>query len=296
MEQEQLRHQYLDAIGVASWLPRAALPGAGSSANWVDDFQYPAPEIPFVSERTVSARAGLSDSRQGMKTEAPAVKASASAGVAAARAALGVQPEASPEIESPSATNAHVPSIHDKPSAVVEPISVEAAESTEPVDSISDATPPNFKLMFLRVGELLIVDSMPPQGGVFTEQYAHLATAIAASLGFSGQVSEPFMLPWPMFASKTLNQGRAQAVIAVQHKLNKDLKSQSATALLLLGEAAAQMVLDRRETLDELRGVAFNLQQGVGAVASQSLTELMYLPGAKKALWNDLQTLLAKQG
>ena len=99
MEQEQLRHQYLDAIGVASWLPRAALPGAGSSANWVDDFQYPAPEIPFVSERTVSARAGLSDSRQGMKTEAPAVKASASAGVAAARAALGVQPEASPEIE-----------------------------------------------------------------------------------------------------------------------------------------------------------------------------------------------------
>ena len=295
MEQEQLRHQYLDAIGVASWLPRAALAGAGASADWVDDFQYPAPDIPFESERVVSARAGLSDSRQGVRTDSPAEKASASAGVAAARAALGVQPEESSETESPLPAGNYVSSIHDKPATVVEPVSVEAAESTEPVDSISDATPPNFKLMFLRVGNLLVVDSMPPQGGVFTDQYARLTTSIASSLGFSGPVSEPFMLPWPMFASKTLNQGRAQAVIAVQHKLNKDLNSQPATALLLLGEAAAQMVLDRRESLDELRGVPFNLQQGLRTIASQSLTELMYLPGAKKALWNDLQSLLVKQ-
>lgn len=280
MQQAEQRHEYLAAIGVTSWLPCAQLPGAPASAEWVDNFQYPAPEIPFSSNRSEQARASLAE-----RPAAPAVAQksalnpqAAASGVSAARAALGLVDEAVAP-----------------PAPVAEP---QIAAADEPLQPLSqppgevDSTPPNFKLAFLRIGELLIVDSLPPQGGSFGEQYRLISAAIARALGVGQQPTEPFMLPWPMFASKTLDQGRAQAVIAVQHKLNKELQAEPAKQVLLLGEAAAQMVLDRQEPLESLRAIPFTLAHGAKAICSQSLTEVMQLPGVKKALWRDLQPLL----
>ena len=33
--EQQLRHQYLDAMGITSWLPREQLPGALPTPDWV---------------------------------------------------------------------------------------------------------------------------------------------------------------------------------------------------------------------------------------------------------------------
>ncbi|MCP4595635.1 hypothetical protein [Neptuniibacter sp.] len=300
-DQELLRHQYLDALGISSWLPCAQLPGAQASPEWVNDFQYPAPEIPFETDRNAqtgsvnSARAALGQPRAPLSQKSSVE--SAQQGVSQARAALGlladseVAPEAKPVTSSVAST--------DQKSALAsseneQEVAGSDLSSSEAVDS----TPPTFKLAFQRIGSILVVDSLPLQGSSFATNYQQLAHAISSSLGVQGEVVEPFMLPWPMFASKTLDQGRDQATIAVQHKLSKELQTADIKAVLLFGEAAAQMVMERDEALEQLSGVLFTVKYGVKAIASYSLTEAMQLPGIKRQIWQDLQPLLQylKQG
>jgi len=47
LRQEQLRHQYLEALGISSWLPRAQLPGAAASSSWVEHFTWPEQDSAF---------------------------------------------------------------------------------------------------------------------------------------------------------------------------------------------------------------------------------------------------------
>lgn len=297
MEQETLRHQYLEAIGVSSWLPCAVLPGAATSADWINDFRYPAPNIPFESDRAISARAALGQPNA-LSTSAPtsnkASAESAQQGMSQARAALGLSVEpvtqsisTSPEKENGPSNKGEGASLAADVEQVVTPSSI------APVDKADDE-PPNFKLAFQRLGDFLIVDSLPPQGGVFSDNYQILAQAIVNAVGDAvvGEKGHVFMLPWPMFASKTLDQGHQQASIAVQHKLEKELQASSFKAVLLFGEAAAQMVLARKESLDELKGISFEIRSGIKAIASHSLTEAMQLPGIKKQIWTDLQPLV----
>lgn len=279
LEQEQLRHQYLEAIGVSSWLPCAALPGAAESPDWVNDFQYPAPEIPFQTDRALNARAQLGSVKGGLSPEKAATDSAAQKqGMSAARAALGLSE----------------PSVPEEPAGVADDSAVESVVAPESVSqSQSIEETPVFKLAFQRIGEVLVVDSLPPQGGAFGDNYQRLAQAIVTSIGLSGEVSQPFMLPWPMFASKTLDQSRTQAMIAVQHKLNKELEGAGIKAVLLFGEVAAQMVMNRDEGLDELHGVVLTVTSGAKSVATHSLTEAMQIPGVKKQIWSDLQPLMA---
>ncbi|KXJ51550.1 MAG: hypothetical protein AXW15_11685 [Neptuniibacter sp. Phe_28] len=295
MEQEQLRHQYLEALGVSSWLPCAVLPGAAESAAWVSDFRYPAPEIPFESDRAASARSALAASGPSVSPlsksapTTPAARATAQQSMSQARAALGLgaEPASTPKVEpaplSPVA----------EPSSLSPPLSAESVDDAVAEPSVeANLEPPRFKLAFLRVGELLVVDSVPPQGGHFGDNYQALAKAIASALGIEGEQGPAFMLPWPMFASKTLDQGYKQASIAVQHKLSKELQAYPIKAVLLFGEAAVQMAMERQEPLEQLKGICFELRSGVKAIASHSLTEAMQLPGIKKQIWTDMQPLL----
>jgi hypothetical protein len=270
MDQEQLRHQYLEAMGISSWLPCAKLPGAMESPEWVNDFQYPAPEIPFESDRSQQARANLNQSNTEFK-KASAEQASQS--IAALNKVI-----TSDEPIAPS-----------NPQPVVEPVAEVPESETQPREF---APPPNFKIAFQKIGSALVIDSLPPQGGNFSANYQKLSNAIVNSLGISGELSEPFMLPWPIFASKTLDQSREQAVIAVQHKLSKELHKGDLKMVILFGESAAQMVLDRQESLEEVSGILMTLSGGVKTIASASLTEAMQLPGVKKQIWKDLQPML----
>ncbi|WP_415911609.1 hypothetical protein [Neptuniibacter sp. QD37_11] len=272
MEQEQLRHQYLDAMGISSWLPCASLAGAKPSPDWVDDFQYPAPEIPFDSPNRPQ--------QQNVASTAPVSRKSSpetmQQGMSEARAALGLVSE---EVNKPVAAPTN-----DAADVVAESDEVQTQEQDEA---------PVFKLVFQRIGSVLIVDSLPPQGGNFANNYQQLAAAIVAALGRSGPAVAAFMLPWPMFASKTLDQGYKQALSAVQHKLSKELQTEEVQTVLLFGEAAAQMVMDRKESLEELKGISFTIKSGVKAVATYSLTEAMQLPGIKRQIWLDLKSSVA---
>lgn len=282
MIEEQQRHQYLEALGISSWLPRNPLVGAPESAAWVWDFSYPAPEIPFSE----SGAQGASAASRSVAS-APSVPANP----AAARAMLSrsfADTEAAPAAaDTPAAavlSEAATSPAADLPETAVDAQSADAGRPQ-----------PRFKLVFAGFGPVLIVDSLPPQAqGGFSATHQRLAAAVARSLSLPDTApgTAPFMLPWPMFASPTLPQGYGEALLTVQHKLKKALEGAGVRAVLLLGESAAQMCLERDEPLDELRGILFSLPGGVKAVACHSLTEAMHLPGIKAQIWRDLQPLI----
>lgn len=284
MLDQQQRHQYLEALGISSWLPRTPLPGAAPSADWVWDFSYPAPDIPFPAT-------GASVS--GVPAAAQPVADPAAARAALARS-LGAFSEAPAKPESKKPDVVAAKSALNSETAAPAGAEVSASAVDEVAPAASSRPQPKFKLAFVRYGDLLVVDSLPTQSRQgFSDQHQRLVSAIVRSLpGDRTQQGAPFMLPWPMFASPTLSQGYDEALTTVQHKLDRMLEGQEVRSVLLMGDSAAQMCLERDETLDELRGILFTLRAGVKVIATHSLSEALQLPGIKKTIWLDLQPLI----
>ncbi|KEA64407.1 Periplasmic protein TonB [Marinobacterium lacunae] len=281
---EQLRHQYLEAIGISSWLPRTSLPGAAPSQPWVERFRYPMPEgmdeFPGFDETDdVSPAPETPDAV--IASERPTE--SAETARAQARASIA------PLIESD--TRAKAPPAQSVPVGAV-------PESASPAPAVRRGPPaqaPRVKLAFVLAGDLLIVDSLPPaarQG--FSGQHQRLLAGIARALGVGDQPSDASLLSWPVLAGTTLDQGPEELKRAVRRKLEITLQLRRVTRALFLGESAAQWMLEREETLDALRGIRFSLRPELHCVASVSLSQLLQLPTLKAELWRDLQPLLVK--
>jgi hypothetical protein len=291
-QQEQLRHQYLEAMGISSWLPRTQLPGAAPSPQWVEHFTWPAQDAAFdddgfASDEPEAAPAVTSPSASG--TAKPSVGAAARA---QARDSLAALSETAPRQPAPS--RAAPQPAPDSPQAPAAPVSG-AAPTTEPRRSAQPA--PRVKLAFVLAGDLLIVDSLPPasrQG--FGNAHQRLLQGIVRALGVQERPSDASLLSWPVLAGATLDQGPAELAKAVQRKLALTLALRPVNRALLLGEAAAQWLLGREDGLDALRGIRFSLQSGVPCVATASLSEALQLPDVKAEIWRDLQPLLTATG
>lgn len=284
MIEEQQRHQYLDALGISSWLPRDVLPGAAPSADWIWDFSYPAPDIPFAEKGTPG-------------TPVAAVNAALNVDPAAARASLTRSFGSAPKPEVKEALwKKDTPAKPQKP--VITPVLEPVADDTGHNDTAEQRPSkpqPRFKLALARYGHVLVVDSLPPQSlQDYSKQHDALAAAIVRSVSGT-QVTlqgKPSLLPWPAFASPTLPQGYDDALQTVQHKLDLLLEKDGIEAVLLLGESAAQMVLDRDEELSQLSGILFSLRADTKVLATHSLTEAMQVPGIKADMWQQLQPLV----
>lgn len=268
LDQHQ-RHQYLDALGITSWLPVQPLPAAAPSADWVWDFRYPAPEIPFSD--TPAANGGRAATRRQQPPAMPKMDP------AKARAALNDTLALVAEGAKPKAEKARA-----------EPQVKLAPKPKRPAQA------PRFRLAMVAVGDCLVIDSLPTAAsGEFSERHRALLTNISAYL-----INEPAELPraailnWPMLANSSLDQSRPEALAAVAYKLKQLIGKHSVTRLLLLGEAAMQMALDTDESLDNLRG-AVKLPQHpeLKVIASHSLSEMLALPETKAAFWQDIQPL-----
>lgn len=289
---QSLRHEYLAAMGITSWLPRRQLQAARPTPDWVFDFCWPETDVPGASDR--NAQAPSPGSAPMVSPEA----ARAAAQQARAELNASLSDKAVPPAPAPQPVRAAQAAAESAPPAqaatMPEPEFVTAAELEAPAEQTEQAP---FKLAFMRYSDCLVIDSLPPRARhSATQADAHqqiLLDKILRSIGLQGgTASDYYMLPWPMFASKSLDQGPEQARLTVQHKLRKTLGQQPVSTVLLLGEAAAQMVLERPEPLEQLRGMLFSLRATVKTLASASLTEMMTVPGCKREVWADLQPLL----
>lgn len=291
---EQLRHQYLEAMGVSSWLPRRQLSGARPTPDWVFEFIYPEANSTPVSEPQSTEVVTACNARS---ADAAKAAAQARSELAASLDGKDKQPKADSVRSAPVALAPKVPASGSVSRAQQPETDVEVTEAA-PIDLSevsTDQTPQApFKLAFLAFEDCLVVDALPPRSrqGV-SQQHQLLLDKILRSIGLKGGMAiEQFMLPWPMFASRSLDQGAEQARLTVQHKLDKSLQQNRVKQVLLLGEASAQMVLQRSEPLDQLRGMMFSIRSDTKALACASLSEMMTVPGCKRDVWQDLQPLL----
>lgn len=312
---EQLRHQYLEAMGISSWLPRQQLSGARATPDWVFEFTYPdcavteargsergsvqsASSVPLatpaeVKKAAAQARSDLAASLGGLDTAAnkvkpkPGIKPAAAPSETVAGSVVGSMDRAAPVSADSRLKPAEM--VEQRPDTSIE---VNMPEVRMPKADGKHQEP--FKLAFMAYQDCLVVDSLPPRSrqGV-SPQHQILLDKILRSIGLLGGAgTDQFMLPWPMFASRSLDQGAEQARLTVQHKLAKSLQHNKVSQVILLGEAAARMVLERDEPLDQLRGMLFSLRSDVKTLASASLTEMIAVPGCKRDVWRDLQPLL----
>ena len=292
--EQSLRHQYLETMGIASWLPRRQLPGARPTPDWVWEYCWPESESAQSLDNPQRAAASFlhpADRAIAAKQARAELSASFGATVEAKPEKIKVQPTPQPVTppESVPLPVAEVLAVSQPDAPVID--LPEPAEQTEQKP---------FKLAFMAYQDCLVIDSLPPvssatrQGsGQADAHHQILLDKILRSIGLvGGSAADYYTLPWPMFASKSLDQGAEQARLTVQHKLKKSLEKAPVKTVLLLGESAAQMVLERGESLDQLRGMLFSLRSDVKTLASASLTEMMMLPGCKREVWSDLQPLL----
>ncbi|MBN3563886.1 hypothetical protein [Aliamphritea spongicola] len=302
--EQQLRHQYLDAMGIVSWLPREQLPGALPTPDWVWEFCSLPEDLQPQTAQPSPAAAGASAAAPKPQNSQQNQQAAQQARAALA-ASLGDKPAEKapvPKIQKPDNAEQAVQQVVDK--TAVAPVAapalnkafdasnIAAPEATAETDADSDVQAP-FKLAFVAFGDCLVVDTLPPQSRQgLSMQHQSLLDKILRSVGLQGGQGEVFLLPWPMFASKTLDQGATQARKAVMHKLNKSLAALPVSQVILLGESAAQMIIQRSEPLEQLRGILFSLRSDVKVLASASLSEMMTVPGCKKDVWRDLQPLI----
>lgn len=269
--QEQNRHRWLEALGVDSWLPRGDLPGGARVAPWVESFRYP-------DEAVADPWQEMADDSV---AEEPVVPAAVPAVSKPVPAAPRVKIDTDTLLEQPRTPVA-------RPAAVAE-------EPVRPVAASRVVEPPRFKLAFVLRQDLLIVDSLPPhQPQGFSRHHRALLTGITTALGAEAdtELSDAMMLPWPMLASRTLDQGAEEARRAVQHKLRRTLEAhRRITQVLLMGEAAAHWILGETAPLDALQGRSFKLPSGLPVVVTLSLSELLRLPERKAEAWRDIQPL-----
>ncbi|MCV6587425.1 MAG: hypothetical protein OIF57_00140 [Marinobacterium sp.] len=271
---QQRRHQYLEALGITSWLPTRALPAAAPSDAWVWDFRYPAPDIPFSAP-----------------VQAP---------VPAGNAPRPARPQPAASVD-PARVRA---ALNDTLALVAEPAPKKAAPAPQVKLAPKPKQPgkvPRFRLALQVYGDCLVVESLPTAGqGGLSQAHLSLLKNIGCFLlpEPPEHIPRAVVLKWPMLAGSSLDQSRPEALAAVQYKLTRLLAEHGCTRLLLLGEVAMQMVLDTDEALDVLHGEVLSVAQRLPdfpqltAVASHSLSELLMLHELKAVLWQDMQPLI----
>jgi len=312
MQAQHLRHQYLEVLGVSSWLSRTQLPGAAASPDWVSDYVY--------SEKALSqglnAEGDQAVSNDGSKAQVKSLAAS----LVSSNAEVEEISRDAQLIAQDVVTHLPVTQRENRPvtpqapsiTAASPPIPAPLAESklkqaeTAVVathvmpNARSQKSAPQMRLMFWQYPDVLVVDSLPTQtrGTLASAQYEKLLNNMILAMRLNPERidagAQPYALNWPTLAGASIDQGWDQAVSAVQYKLSKLLQGYTPKLVLMLGESSAQMLMNVEDDFDAMRGIVFSLRADTKAITSYSLTQMLNVPGCKRDVWQDLQKVMDK--
>ncbi|WP_312466900.1 energy transducer TonB [Stutzerimonas nitrititolerans] len=257
MISETRRRAYLDAMQVASWLPRTELPfAAPSRPELLQPLIEPEPEPaqPITAAATVA--------------EGPAEQAPAST-------APGVRPE-KPQLRV-------VMPEPKKPEPVAAP--EVPAEQQKPVEP-----PPRFALQLLRAGNVLLLVELPTGESFQSRDPAYILLKDllrAARLPDKPQqVGDGEPIRWPLLHRGSLDQSGDAARDYVQGVLAGELEQMGCACLWLIGLPALRFA---GEVEAEACYRELNIE-GIGpALAMPGLEHLMEQPGSKARLWQAMR-------
>lgn len=271
-QQEQLRQQYLAAMGVTAWLPVRALPGAAASPVW----HWSSRDEPAVRPRPAVQP---QPHTQLPPQQEPSVAKPARADIRQLLADPSLRSEAPPPAR-PAA---------EPPAAPAEP---EAAPSVVESPSRSRAPVPRFRLALIRYSDCLVVDELPLQSlQGFSPAHRALLARILASVGLGGSEPRVEAFAWPLVNAPHVDQGESVARGGLKTVLWRAQQG-AVLPLLLLGETAAHYVLDPE--LPRTPGSWCDSGDAPWSLVSHSLGELLKVPGRKQELWQHLLPLRSR--
>ncbi|AYF90122.1 energy transducer TonB [Pseudomonas sp. DY-1] len=259
---EHRRRAYLDAMQVATWLPRTALPFAAPSNP---ELLALVPDVPHEDAPVPVADA---------TPKAPAAEARPSA------------PSARARIEIPRPGSAPRPAVQPEPETAAEPETAPTKAETLP--------PPRFSLQLLRAGNCLLLVELPTGEPFQSRDPAYLLLKDllrAAGLPDSPQIlGEP--VRWPLLSRGNMDQGPDAARDFIQGFVGVRMEEQGDCACLwLVGLPAVRFA-------GEADATAFNRElqvEGLGATwALPGLELLMDEPELKGALWQAMRRVMRR--
>lgn len=253
---ERQRMQYLEAMGVETFVPRWVLPGA---------------RVSLQCRLPVSADAD---------TRTPAASASQSAIAVSEKQSKPARALVDSLLERVSPTSAEMP---DKPSS-----SPNRAAPVLPGATQAEATQTEvaaFSLAFWRVHpQVMVVDSRQPQV-LPTEA---LLRALLSGLGLTGALPRAEMQVWPMPGSS--DKSWSAACEMMHAFLEGRLLSQPVSFLVVMGGDAAKAILG--DAADQVVDGRVSLDNfACDALVTPSLAELLLQPHLKARLWSLLKPL-----
>ena len=258
MISETRRRAYLDAMQVASWLPRTELPFAAPSRA----------ELlrPLVAEPEAEAARAPSAPAE---VAAPAMEPVAAAPATAARPELPRPRIAMPEPKKP------------EPVAAPE-VSAQQQKPVEP--------PPRFALQLLRAGNVLLLVELPTGESFQSRDPAYILLKDllrAARLPDKPQqVGDGEPIRWPLLYKGSLDQGAEAARDYVQGVVAAELEGMGCDCIWLVGRPALRFAAEADESAC-YRELAI---EGLGrALAIPGLERLMEQPASKAELWRALR-------
>ena len=306
--QEQYRQQYLAAMGVTSWLPLDALPGAAPSPQWVwQSAQSKSPAAETVSSDHSAISAPTAAAKADPATHSDARKTTAALqqmlSGESARAATRASVTAASEVSSPDSrlvsdvstaavANAKVsdPASTQSPSLnsdndIAPPQSAAPDQGAEQQDAESRV--PRFRLAVLAYKDCLVVNELPLdvlQG--MTAKHQQLLQRILASIGLGQGDANVQLLAWPVVNSAHIDQGEPVARAGVNNLIVR-MQSNAQLPMLLMGQSAVSYGLpESYRQADTVTNVANRW-----VLPAPSLNELMCIPGLKRELWLQLLQL-----
>jgi len=299
------RQQYLDAMGIDTYMPRWILPAAASPFSCQpvlpESESQTAAQLQSISSPLAAAESAQVEPHNTSEAVTPTASASIAPAPATA-AATPNTPDQSSAPQPPSAAQDVLSSVaaagtESKPSALTKPVSAESI-----LQSLSDEKRPDprFALSLWRVSDdLMVIDSRHSELALPTEP---LLLNILSALGFPRQsLPKVEVLRWPMFENSYEPQGQAVARETLQAMLEAMLEKQPCKHLLLMGAEACHYLLgddqlgDGFETtlsFERSLGRSFSLEAlSVAAIVVPSLSDLLQQPELKRRTWQAIQPL-----
>lgn len=287
---EAARLQYLDAIGVTSWLPMAnqlSTHGAvwqdASQADTVVDDQtatFSSLEKPSSQIQSTTAGTGIQagfDEPPPLGISAEQAKEDASQlrhNLMADSASLDVEQF----VQRPQSL---------RPAAVSEPMVMTRPEVTDRIEPI------HLSFSWYAVG-ILVLNEVPLQdGAAMTSSLAQLQTAMVNALAQGGKQVMPQAqgeFHWPLIPGKHGDHSRSGAQQALTYQLNKMLTEKPVKKVMLLGQRSADLVIG--DGVEHGSIVTNEQWPDAQVLLTHSLHQLLKIPANKAEAWLHMQSLL----
>ena len=284
MLDEPQRLQYLQTLGITSWLPTDSLPGSKvNDVYWCEAAAQSTIQILEPILPVASALPLLTSQSAGLVNESVVQKDSATS-------ALSILTQ---KADKPHIVSTLLKLDTKQRSDEIAPVAVKS-KLTMRADRLA---PLHLGLSWYNNGVLVVNDIPVQEGAAMSSPIQRLQTAIVNAMGFEVEGASVEIMPaasmefnWPLVPGPHADHSLVGAQSGLKYSLIKLIKDNQCNKILVMGPAAMKL-LEPQMILGEISEIDL-FGTGVQSVYSHSLHQLLAVPSLKKEAWSHLKSLI----